>query len=164
MLRYFVTVPLAFLLLGSGPDPISTETHQETGIEREMAKLQGTWEGVAVEMWPQGKGKADGAVLIIDHANFTFKRGNTVMLKGTLSIDPAKQPKALDVAVKKAHDPGSENKVAFCVYELDKDTLKWCMADPLYYSTANGRFAHRPKAMATTELGQIMFTFKRSKP
>ena len=52
---------------------------------------------------------------------------------GTFTIDPAKTPKTMDLAITKGSDPETqkyEGKTAKAIYEVDGGKLKWLANEP----------------------------------
>ena len=70
---------------------------QEKALEKERAALQGTW--VALRYEERGKLIVDGArrTFIIKDDNVTFQHDGKTIHKGTLVLDPTKNPKHLDI-------------------------------------------------------------------
>jgi uncharacterized protein (TIGR03067 family) len=116
----------------------------------DLKKLAGTWEEVSHTA--DGKAKpADevkGTTVVIDAAGKweAFKDG-TSLLKGTVTLDPAKKPKAADWAI-----DGSD-MVAKGIYDVDGDTWKHCFS-----------LTERPTAFGSKEgSGVIYIVLKRVK-
>jgi uncharacterized protein (TIGR03067 family) len=101
-------------LLGAGDD-----------AEKDLKKLTGTWEEVSHTA--DGKAKtADevkGRTVVIDASGKweAFQDG-TILLKGTVKLDPAQKPKSADWVIE-----GSD-MVAKGIYEVDGDTWKHCFS------------------------------------
>ena len=71
----------------------------------------------------------------------------------TFTIDPSKEPKTIDVRVKKGADAG---KIMLGIYAIDGDSLKMCMNQPNL---------ERPKEFATKAEARIgLIIMKRGKP
>jgi uncharacterized protein (TIGR03067 family) len=91
--------------------------------KKEKAALQGVWKILSLET---NKGKddgAEGATLEFDKdgKNITFTKGGDVK-KGTFTVNPAGKPKEIDIK------PENENKTFEGIYQVEKDTLKICLA------------------------------------
>jgi uncharacterized protein (TIGR03067 family) len=94
--------------------------------KQDLQALQGTWRLAAGE-----ENGEEGKVGKDDPAQFYFRLKGTVLSigdgkgeyeeAGTVRLDPAKKPKAMDVAWK---EKGKEAEKAKAIYELDKDKLK----------------------------------------
>jgi len=122
--------------------------------KKELDALQGTWNGVSAEEngQPLPKADAEGMQLIIKGDKYTLKLKGEEFEQGTLKLDPAKTPKAIDIKITSGDDKGKDQ---FGYYELEKDTLKLNVAGP-------GK--QRPKefgAKAGSEAS--IFVFKRPK-
>ena len=61
---------------------------------------------------------------------FAVKRGDEVIVKGTFQLDPSKRPKAIDMTITEAKKDQDKGKEVHGIYELGKDSLKWCAAEP----------------------------------
>ena len=99
--------------------------------ENDRDRLQGTWDSVSTE----SNGKAIPLAnfpLTIEGNRFTMgdrglNWGNP--LHGTFTLDPEKQPKAIDL-VQDWGIPGQRPQRVPAIYELNGGTLKICSADP----------------------------------
>jgi len=147
--KYALTALVVGLLLGA---------EQKKGdAKKDQEALQGTWKVVTVEH--DGKAEKDPGdfVMTFSKDTFTVKKGDEVIVKGTFRLDPAKKPRAIDMAIKEAKKEQDNGKEVHGIYELDGDSLKWCAAEP-------GE-TDRPKEFATRSGGKhILATFTRGKP
>ncbi|OAI54364.1 hypothetical protein AYO44_03590 [Planctomycetaceae bacterium SCGC AG-212-F19] len=127
---------LVFIGLASyAPDP--------KDILAELAKLEGTWQAVAVEEDGKTRKIENGAKLVIKGDRGTFTRRNGESFEGVLDIDP--QTKSLDLRDK-------EGKLAFrCLYRLDGEMLTLAIGDD-----------DRPKDFTSSKTVSVA-TYKRMK-
>jgi uncharacterized protein (TIGR03067 family) len=148
MTRYVVTALVAGLLLAAAP------SLKEDKAKKDVEMLQGTWRAVSVAV--------DGCVL--DHPGertitfekdtFTVKRGGRLLDKGTYTLDPSKEPKAIDTVGKEL--PEDEGKTDKGIYRVDKDTFIWCSP-----SSGGG---DRPTAFtSTSESKTTLRTYRKEK-
>src|SRR5258707_15167623 len=96
-------------------------------VKKDMASLEGEWslvsgerEGMAIPEEYIKTGKRvfkDGVV--------TVSFGDMVILKAKVTLDPGKKPKAIDYEVT---DGSLKGQKQLGIYELDGDTVKFCMA------------------------------------
>jgi uncharacterized protein (TIGR03067 family) len=125
--------------------------------KKDQEALQGTWRPVSSEQG--GKDQTDEAkeyTLTFDKDTFTVKKGDEVIIKGTFKVDPSKKPKAIDMTVTEGRRDDDKGKEVLGIYEVDKDSLKWCTAEP------GGK--DRPKAFATKEgTKDLLVTLKKEK-
>src|SRR5437764_585060 len=133
MMRCIVTVLVAGLLLAADA--------KKDDAKKDREALQGTWRPVSSEQGGQDQtDEAKEHALVFDKDTFTVKKGDEVMLKGTFTLDPSKKPKAIDMAITEGRGDNT-GKELHGIYELGKDTLKWCTSEP------GGET--RPKAFST---------------
>jgi uncharacterized protein (TIGR03067 family) len=94
--------------------------------QNELKRLQGTWEAVAavVDGVKQVPRKGKGHRLIIRGNNYTLEANGKSFGEGTLKVDPAKKPHALDLT---PADGDSQGKPIPCIYEVNGDELRVCM-------------------------------------
>lgn len=98
-----------------------------TAISQEAADrkaLAGKWTPVSAELAGAKLPEAQLAVisLTIADANYLVQVGKAID-KGTLKIDSAKKPRAMDII---GTDGPNKGKTMLAIYEIDKDTLKIC--------------------------------------
>jgi uncharacterized protein (TIGR03067 family) len=153
-LRVALTVLLALGALGLGAGGVYQAVAAEKAAEgkgdaakAELKKLQGTWVLVSAEK--DGKKAPEGQVpdvtLVIKDDKATLKHGEGEGQEGPLTLDPAKDPKEMDVTL------GNEKMKA--IYKLDKDTLTVCTAHSA---------DERPAAFATKEGTKLaLMVFKK---
>src|SRR5262249_7610308 len=128
---------------------------QDDVVQAELKRLAGTW--AAVEFEAEGrkmsvKDLGGGAPLVQEYRGdrLMVKQGDKVMEEGTVRLDPAKSPKAMDVTGKR---DGREVTLR-AIYELTGDTLRVCY-----------RPEGQPRPTEFKAEGQAMIlTFKRQKP
>lgn len=121
----------------------------------ELKRLEGVWEGFVVE----GRGeKADrgpfqlrltiagGKMSAVD-----LKNGNKDLGTGTVTVNPAGPLRQLDAAG--AVLPARREKAYLGVYQLDGDTLRWCVGN---------KFDQRPEEFRSHN-GNYLLVLKRVK-
>jgi uncharacterized protein (TIGR03067 family) len=144
MSRYIVTALVAGLVLGAAPAP------KEDEVKKEVENLRGTWKVASIEDRGKADQPPDGFVLVFE------KDSKEVVVAGTFKLDPSKKPKAIDVTVTRSEEKGNNGKELHGIYEIDKDTLKWCTAEP--------GDKGRPTEFATKEGSRnVLFTVKKEK-
>jgi uncharacterized protein (TIGR03067 family) len=144
MTRYIVTALAVGLLLAADD------------AKKDKEQLQGTWRPVSAEQEGKAQPDAKEHLLTFEGDTFTIKRGDQLFVKGTFTLDPSKTPKVIDMKVTEGRREEDKGKEVRGIYELDKDTLKWCTAEP------GGK--DRPKEFAAKEGSNDLFvTLKREK-
>src|SRR5262249_18555987 len=125
--------------------------------KKDKEALQGTWRPVSSEA--EGKDQTEEAkkhTLTFEGDNFTVKEGDEVRIKGTFKIDPTMKPKTIDMTVTEGRRDEDKGKELHGIYEMDKESLKWCTSEP------GGK--DRPKEFATKEGTKgMLVTFKKEK-
>jgi uncharacterized protein (TIGR03067 family) len=117
-------------------------------------KIQGTWKPVTAELagkpFPDEVRKA--MTLVLTDGKYTFTIGEQKD-EGTVKLDPAKSPRAMDVVGTKGPNQG---KTFLAIYELKGDTLRVCY-------DLSGKA--RPKEFKTQpDTGLFLVEYKRQKP
>lgn len=98
-------------------------------VKREMTLLEGEWTMVSGEAsgtsMPREMVKGGKRVAKDGETTITF--GGQVYFKAKFTIDPTKKPKTIDYRMTEGPTKG---KTHLGIYELDKDTIKFCFAAP----------------------------------
>src|SRR5262249_16291579 len=90
------------------------------GDRPDLEALQGVWVSVA--------GRRAG-LLLVSGSHFTVRFTDGDIYIGAFPLDAEARPKAVGMAMEGG--PGDEKgKTALCIYHLDGDTLRWCVAAP----------------------------------
>jgi uncharacterized protein (TIGR03067 family) len=147
--------PLATLLPFLLSFSVTAQDAKDDLIKQEWEKLQGTWVLAALEVRgkvvPEDELKGATAKLIIAGRKASIQEG-TVTLEVSLTIDPAKSPKQIDI---RRTPPGQEAHTALGIYRLEGDTLTICH-DP--------RGQQRPTKFKTQpRSNQMLETLRREK-
>lgn len=126
----------------------------DDAAKKELKALQGKWVVVAAEQDGDSLDRVVGGVMTIKANNFHIKTKGGTELKGDLILNPAKNPKHIDLA----HQDGPlKDKTWQGVYELKGDTLKLC------YAEADSE-KERPSEFKTLKNSKLMvFELKREK-
>jgi uncharacterized protein (TIGR03067 family) len=135
-MRLLLTLPLAAVLaLGcsrkdsSGQKGTPAGHDAQGGIPQDQKELQGTWKLVSMG----GNGKTKPSDLIADMKvrisgqQYTLTKAGKVLEVATLSADPSKQPKTLDLAFTLGESKG---QMLHCIYEVTGDTLRIAWSEP----------------------------------
>jgi uncharacterized protein (TIGR03067 family) len=140
---------LAGLLLAADPDK------DETKRDREL--LQGAWRATSVEAGGKAFKPERDSITFFEGDAFTVKKGDGVQVKGTFKIDTSKNPRTIDLTVTGGQVEGDKGKVVRGIYQVDKEALRWCTAEPGDET--------RPKEFTTKEGSkQSLIVFKRKEP
>jgi len=145
-----ITLPLtAFLLLALGTAARAAPQGKDDAVVRELKLLDGTWEVVSIVTDGQEVSRrADTGLysLTLEKGKFAYKtRDGKVLDDGTFRVDPAAEPKAIDLSARGGMEVSG-------IYELKGDELKVCVGK------------ERP-AKLTSEAGggRTLITYKRVK-
>jgi len=144
LLKPFVALTLVFLF----------SLAARSGDAKDGDTIQGTWLPSAAElggkMFPDEVRKT--IKLVIKGDKYTVTVGEKVD-KGTVKLNPAAKPKALDITGTEGPNKG---KTILAIYERNGDTLRVCY-------DLSGK--NRPKEFKTKEGTQLfLVTYKREKP
>ena len=133
-MKAFGLAAFAAVLFGT----LAVQGGEEAALKKEQAALQGVWKITIFETSLGKKDEVVGATMEFDKdgKNLTFLIGNDTK-KGTFKINPAGKPKEIDITVE------GEDKTFEGIYEIDKATLKICIAP----NTGDGR----PNEFATKD-------------
>jgi len=110
---------VAFFSLARGDD----------AAKQDQAALQGEWSMVSGERG--GSAMPDAMVKtgkrLFKGDELTVTVGGMTIMKATVTLDPTKQPKAIDY---KITDGPNKGKTQLGIYELKDDTVKFCFSNP----------------------------------
>jgi uncharacterized protein (TIGR03067 family) len=117
---------------------LAVQGGDDAALKEERAALQGVWKVTKLETAQGEDGKLIDATLEFDKdgKNITFTHGGATK-KGAFKLNPAGKPKEIDIT------PSDEDKAVEGIYQIEKTTLKICMAD----KAGDGR----PNEFATKE-------------
>jgi uncharacterized protein (TIGR03067 family) len=141
-----VAFVLAVGLLLAADDP------QQDGVKKEMAKFQGTWKFISMEV-DGTKTPYKGLTVVLKGDQWTVCEGDRCAAKVTFELNPTKKPQTIDLV-----DVDVEKKrLIRGIYSLEGETLTVC-----YRNSEKG---HRPTEFATKpDSGLVLFVLKRQKP
>lgn len=116
---------LGLLLVGS----VIAAGEQKVESGKELKPLQGTWKLVAGEIGGRKMTKEEvgKSKLVFKGDHYKVRRGNGPKVTGSVSVDPAKDPKTIDITDSEGPNKG---KTLLGIYALDGDELKECFAAP----------------------------------
>jgi uncharacterized protein (TIGR03067 family) len=135
----------------------SSSAGDKDDAKKDQKALQGAWKIVSSESGGMDSTELfKDAFVVFEGDTFVLKKGDEVGLKGTFKIDPSKKPRAIDITITEGGE-GDKGKVLHGIYELGKDTLKWCTSGP--------GATDRPKEFSTKEgVNHMLVTLKKGKP
>lgn len=124
-------------------------------VKEEMKQLDGAWAPAKAEL--AGQSLPDETLktmkLVLAGGNYKLEVNGTVADQGTLTIDPAKKPKAMDI---KGTEGPNKGKTFLAIYELKGDSLRIC-----YDLTGKER---PTEFKAELKKGLFLATYQRVKP
>jgi uncharacterized protein (TIGR03067 family) len=152
MTRYVLMALVVGLLLAAGPVP------KEDEAKKEAEKLQGAWQIVSYESrGVVSDRQKDDVQCVVVKNTVVFKENGKVVIKATFTLDPSKTPTAITLTCTEGEIPEEKGKVEHGIYEVDKDSMKWCVTD-------EGE-KDRPKEFVTKKGStHAIYTFKKGKP
>ncbi|MBI3468341.1 MAG: TIGR03067 domain-containing protein [Planctomycetes bacterium] len=144
------------LLLGLAIATVLPASAQDQDrVKRDLAQLQGEWSMVS--------GSADGSPVpdsmlaeakrVCKGDETTVMIGQQLIMKAKFTLDPSKQPKAIDYQV---IDGATKGQTHLGIYELNGDSVKFCFGAPGAPRPTD--FASKPGDQRTSTV------WKRQKP
>jgi uncharacterized protein (TIGR03067 family) len=117
---------IAIALFAAGGTVLGGDS-KEAG-EKDLKKIQGTWQFVAQEMEGKQRPKEEVAKLTITFTGdkFAVREADKVVQAGTHKLDPTKKPAQVTAMVTEGQGKGS---TMLGIYEVSGDTMKVCF-DP----------------------------------
>ena len=126
----------------------TAKADEKDAAKKDQERLQGTWRMLnpagSGQTIPDSKRECKG-----DETTVTF--GGVLFMKSKFSLDPTKQPKAIDYEVLEGNNKG---KKMLGIYAIDGDVVKFCFAPP-------GK--ERPAEFTSALDGRVMSAWKREK-
>jgi uncharacterized protein (TIGR03067 family) len=132
----------------------SARAEDNDAVKADLAKFQGEWS--MVSGFADGQAMPDAmlatAKRVCKEDETTVTVGGQLILKAKFTIDPSKKPKTIDYQVT---DGPTKGKKHLGIYEVDKDSLKFCFGSP---------DAERPTALESKPGdGRTFSVWKRAK-
>jgi uncharacterized protein (TIGR03067 family) len=141
-MRFILLAPVA-MFLGT----LALHGGDEVALKKELMTLQGTWKLVAAKDGEQGIDKVPPFTLQIradGTAKVSTDEGES---SATLSLDPAKKPKTLDLV----HQDGkAEGKKQYLIYKVENDKLM------MMGTTPGGKAADRPRDFTDSTKSKLL--------
>jgi uncharacterized protein (TIGR03067 family) len=122
-------------------------------VKAELKKFQGTWVDIYAEKAGKQQEQVGDHQLKFDGETFSVADHGEVQEKGTIQLDPSKNPKEIDLRFR---DRNNEEKTVLGIYTWDGENLKLCWGEP-------GEEA-RPTDFTTTPEGGFLVVVKRQDP
>ena len=145
-------------LAAAFPSGLAAEDAKESPREaarKDLEKLQGTWNLVGMEVEGQTipPENFQGWNAVYEGDTLTLKVGNEVRRRGIETLDPSRNPKAINTW---DLDGPYEDQTVPGIYALEGDSLKLCFARP---------GSTRPTEFTTTRgTGFLYVVYERKKP
>lgn len=97
--------------------------------KKDLDALQGTWEYAKHVTGGKEapKDKVEGMTLKVKGDKWEVEKDGTVLLAGTVKLDPAKKPKAADWAV--TSDGPYKDQTILSIYKIGKDSFDHCWGE-----------------------------------
>lgn len=138
---------------GSGWTLVMFELEKDSAIQRDRMRIAGTWRIVSLAVNGTSVAEEDARKITVENGSdgtWTVLEEGKVILKGTSTIDPLKQPKTLDFTPTEGDSKGT---LHLGIYELGETTRRMCFSPP-----GQGR----PTEFASTPGSEtILLTFQR---
>src|SRR5690242_4677403 len=94
---------------------------------KDLDRMRGTWVATSAEAsgTPFDEARIKAMKMVIKGNKYTYTSVDDYREQGTLTLDPTKKPKTVDIVITEGSDQGETQRG---IYQLDKDTLKFCFA------------------------------------
>jgi RNA polymerase sigma-70 factor (ECF subfamily) len=122
-------------------------------VKAELKKFQGTWVDIYAEKAGKKLDQVGDHELNFDGETFSVADHGHVEEKGTIKLDPSKDPTEIDLRIR---DRNNEEKTTLGIYTWDGENLKFCWGKP--------GDKKRPKDFTTTPEGRFLVIVKRQNP
>ena len=96
-------------------------------VKAELKKFKGTWVDIYAEKAGKKQEQVGDHELKFDGEAFSVADHGQVQEKGTIKLDPSKDPKEIDLRLRDRND---EEKTALGIYAWDGENLKFCWGEP----------------------------------
>ncbi len=149
-MRQHALLVLVVGLLLAADDP------KKDATKKEMAKFQGTWKFVSMEVNGRQSSKEEfGRFRVVFQGHkWTVDDGDKIAAQVTFKVDPTKKPKTIDLTSTVDHDKG---RLIRGIYTLEGDKLTVC--------DRGEEKGDRPTEFATKpDSGLVLVVLKRVKP
>jgi uncharacterized protein (TIGR03067 family) len=127
-MRLLAALAVGLLPLGAGPRVAADP--KDDAVQKELKALSGDWKATGVlangKVEPRDEGRGDFRI-VIEGNRYTFKLRGQVLETGSLTVDPTKTLKVIDLVPAGGPNAG---KTLLGVYELKDNELKLSWADP----------------------------------
>jgi uncharacterized protein (TIGR03067 family) len=156
-LKWATAIALAVVVTGAGLATVVPKTlgaaDDAAKVKTELKKFQGSWVDVYAEKASQKQEQVGDHRLKFDGETFSVADHGRVQEKGTIKLNPSKNPMEIDL---RFQDRNDEEKTVLGIYTWDGENLKLCWGEP-------GR-ATRPTDFTTTPEGGFLVVVKRQGP
>jgi uncharacterized protein (TIGR03067 family) len=103
---------------------------KEKAVQKELLAFKGTWRLISREVDGTKSTKEEIKDVIGTNdglGKFSVRRGDKVIAEATVTLDPTKSPKTIDVTFTAGENKG---KTLLGIYEIEGDTFRECVARP----------------------------------
>jgi uncharacterized protein (TIGR03067 family) len=91
-------------------------------LDDDVEKLQGSWRVTSVEVGGHHSEDDKEVLLVVKKNILTVKEGDKVVWKATMRLNPAKEPKCIDLEI----DEGGKREEAVGIYKIAQNSLTLC--------------------------------------
>ena len=156
-LKWAAAFALAVVVTGAGVAAVVpralADGDEAAKLKAELKKFQGTWVDVYAEKAGKKQEPVGDHLLKFDGESFSVADHDHVEEKGTIKLNPSKNPMEIDLRFRHGDD---EEKVVLGIYTWDGENLKLCWGEP-----GGGT---RPTSFTTTPEGGFLVVVKRQDP
>jgi RNA polymerase sigma factor (sigma-70 family) len=156
-LRWATAFTLAVVVTGAGVTSVVSRAlaaaDDDAKVKAELKKFKGTWVDIYAEKAGKKQEQVGDHELKFDGETFSVADHGQVHEKGTIKLDPSKDPKEIDLRIR---DKNNEEKTVLGIYTWDGENLKFCWGEP------GGE--KRPTDFKTTPEGGVLVVVERQDP
>jgi RNA polymerase sigma factor (sigma-70 family) len=150
---FALAVVVTGAVVAAGVPRVLAAADDAAKVQAELKKFQGTWVDIYVEKAGKKLEEVGDHELKFDGETFSVADHGEVHEKGTIKLDPSKNPKQIDLRMR---DRNNEEKTALGIYAWDGENLRFCWGEP------GGE--KRPTDFTTNPESRFLVVVKRQGP
>ncbi len=128
-MKCWVSVSLVIGVVLAGARLLAADDAREEAAKKDLKAFAGKWKNASVETDGKKAPDEELANVFVTHEGnkVTVRKGDKVIVQGTIELDPTKKPKTLDFTSTARENKG---QIYLGIYEFDGDSYRLCLAGP----------------------------------